>query len=476
MPFVEDPAHLSKARLKSDLVAHNVALPPAASKKEVYVELHLRNIEQKNAAEFSSDDEEQTQEEAVSPSENPCFENGRNEDPEVTQVPDPSKLTDECLKAALLKHGVKAGPIVASTRALYEKKLRKLLLHSNGDGELNGAEKAELYSDSEEEQEEEEEPDEESVSEEEQQKPKETKKIQSENNKLFYFLQAELKFHRGDFSYQQCFLLSSRLRAVPSRNGKPCSKRHSKNVLKSSERSQSSCSQILAGISKPSATGQHSGLRSAVPPASKTMVSNDCSSVSSKTFSITQMVQEMESRSAVSDCTVEELNSSSVGGHCSRSYRFDMNDLDKSRSTDQSLYYTPKDVHPSCGMKLPQEKVKNILKEALPETKTTTTRIYATPRRPIKGAAQRPIQYSLPHTLVSPVTLERREVERRLVSIHIQILFFVFVACIIFFIYVNVQDSTVLALLDSLSHCFDKEGGTLLLPETEDTQALYEQD
>uniref|UniRef100_A0A3B3D177 LEM domain containing 1 n=1 Tax=Oryzias melastigma TaxID=30732 RepID=A0A3B3D177_ORYME len=437
---LKDPAHLSKARLKSDLVAHNVALPPAASKKEVYVELHLRNIEQKNAAEFSSDDEEQTQEEAVSPSENPCFENGRNEDPEVTQVPDPSKLTDECLKAALLKHGVKAGPIVASTRALYEKKLRKLLLHSNGDGELNGAEKAELYSDSEEEQEEEEEPDEESVSEEEQQKPKETKKIQSENNK------AELKFHRGDFSYQQCFLLSSRLRAVPSRNGKPCSKRHSKNVLKSSERSQSSCSQILAGISKPSATGQHSGLRSAVPPASKTMVSNDCSSVSSKTFSITQMVQEMESRSAVSDCTVEELNSSSVGGHCSRSYR------------------------------LPQEKVKNILKEALPETKTTTTRIYATPRRPIKGAAQRPIQYSLPHTLVSPVTLERREVERRLVSIHIQILFFVFVACIIFFIYVNVQDSTVLALLDSLSHCFDKEGGTLLLPETEDTQALYEQD
>ncbi|KAF6721207.1 Lamina-associated polypeptide 2, isoforms beta/gamma [Oryzias melastigma] len=298
MPFVEDPAHLSKARLKSDLVAHNVALPPAASKKEVYVELHLRNIEQKNAAEFSSDDEEQTQEEA-----------GRDEDPEVTQVPDPSKLTDECLKAALLKHGVKAGPIVASTRALYEKKLRKLLLlHSNGDGELNGAEKAELYSDSEEEQEEEEEPDEESVSEEEQQKPKETKKIQSENNKL------------------------------------------------------------------------------------------------------------------------------------------------------------------------PQEKVKNILKEALPETKTTTTRIYATPRRPIKGAAQRPIQYSLPRTLVSPMTLERREVERRLVSIHIQILFFVFVACIIFFIYVNVQDSTVLALLDSLSHCFDKEGGTLLLPETEDTQALYEQD
>lgn len=58
MPFVEEPAHLSKSRLKSDLVAHNVALPPAASKKAVYVELHLKHIDQKNAADFSSDEED----------------------------------------------------------------------------------------------------------------------------------------------------------------------------------------------------------------------------------------------------------------------------------------------------------------------------------------------------------------------------------------------------------------------------------
>lgn len=58
MPFVEQPAHLSKSRLKSDLVAHNVALPPAASKKAVYVELHLKHIDQKNAADFSSDEED----------------------------------------------------------------------------------------------------------------------------------------------------------------------------------------------------------------------------------------------------------------------------------------------------------------------------------------------------------------------------------------------------------------------------------
>lgn len=58
MPFVEDPAHFSKSRLKSDLVAHNVALPPAASKKAVYLELHLKHIDQKNAADFSSDEED----------------------------------------------------------------------------------------------------------------------------------------------------------------------------------------------------------------------------------------------------------------------------------------------------------------------------------------------------------------------------------------------------------------------------------
>lgn len=67
MPLLqEDPAHLSKSRLKSDLVAHNVALPPAKSKKEVYVELHLRHVDQKNAAGFSSDEEDQVQDAAVS--------------------------------------------------------------------------------------------------------------------------------------------------------------------------------------------------------------------------------------------------------------------------------------------------------------------------------------------------------------------------------------------------------------------------
>lgn len=63
---VEDPVHLSIARLKSDLVAHNVALPPSKSRKEVYVALHLKHVPQKTYADFSSDDEEQTQRAKVS--------------------------------------------------------------------------------------------------------------------------------------------------------------------------------------------------------------------------------------------------------------------------------------------------------------------------------------------------------------------------------------------------------------------------
>lgn len=66
MPFEEDPAYFSKSRLKSDLVAHNVALPPAASKKEIYVELHLKHIDPRNAADFSSDEEDLVPDVAVS--------------------------------------------------------------------------------------------------------------------------------------------------------------------------------------------------------------------------------------------------------------------------------------------------------------------------------------------------------------------------------------------------------------------------
>ncbi|XP_044067265.1 LEM domain-containing protein 1 isoform X2 [Siniperca chuatsi] len=433
MPLFEDPVHLSKTRLRSDLIAHNVALPHAKSKKEVYVELHLKHIDQKNAADFSSDEEDQVQDVA-------------EEDPEDAEMPDPSGLTDDDLKVALLAHGVKAGPIVASTRALYEKKLRKLLQSDEHD-RLNGAAKGVLYSDSEEEEEENgEEEDKESGSEgAKEETVEQSEQVQQESR------QVELCFQNGGFVYPQCFLPSSRLRAHASRNREPSPKWNSENVLKSSERNRPHCSQIPIGISRASSVQQRLELGSGVASGSQSVMSNGCSSFSSQAFSITQMVEEMESRRSLSTSTNtdRELNGSNVQEHWSRSNR------------------------------LPPEPVKDTFKDIFPDTEATPTGIYATRRRPIKGAAGRPIQYTYPDTPASPITLERREVERRLVPLRIQISVFLIVACLLYLIYACVEDnsfSLFVAILDSLNQESDSEEGLLLQAETQDTPALSGQE
>ncbi|XP_031594759.1 LEM domain-containing protein 1 isoform X2 [Oreochromis aureus] len=333
MPFAEDPAHLSKSRLKSDLVAHNVALPSAASKKAVYVELHLKHIDQKNAADFSSDEED------------------RADDKKDAEMPVPSCLTDEDLKAMLRKHGVKPGPITASTRVLYERKLHKLL-QSDRRERLNEANKAVLYSDSEEEE-----------------------KQQEKDEDL-----------------------GSEKQPDPS------------------DQTQKESSQVL--------------------PRSK---STDDSSLSSQYFSITQMVEEMENSSSrsVTDNACE-FNGTSVQENWAQSDR------------------------------PPQEPVKDAFKDILRDSKTTPTGIYVTRRRPIKGAAQRPVQYSYPDSPVSPMTQQRREVERYLVPIHIQILVFIIVACVLYLIYVNVEGS--------LSYWSYGEDRLLVQAESQDAEADYAQD
>lgn len=84
----------------------------------------------------------------------------------------------------------------------------------------------------------------------------------------------------------------------------------------------------------------------------------------------------------------------------------------------------------------------------------------ATRRRPIKGAAGRPVQYVLPDTPTSPTTLQRREVERQLVPIHIQIKVFLAVVILLYLIYVVVEESSldlVMSLLESPNQPSDME-------------------
>lgn len=46
--FLEDPSVLTKEKLKSELVANNVTLPPGEQRKDVYVQLYLQHLTARN--------------------------------------------------------------------------------------------------------------------------------------------------------------------------------------------------------------------------------------------------------------------------------------------------------------------------------------------------------------------------------------------------------------------------------------------
>ncbi|KAM9430271.1 LEM domain-containing protein 1 isoform 4-T6 [Salvelinus alpinus] len=275
--FVEDPAQFSKPRLKSELIAHNVTLPAVESKKQVYVELYLKHIVQKSAADFSSDEED---DDVVEVQDSQDFE--EEKDPEML---DPSVLTDDELKTTLLKYGVEAGPIVATTRSIYERKLQRLL------------------------------------------KP-----------------------------------------AQPRQNG---------------------------------GTGD---------------------------------------ADQYSDSEGEEESGSQQG-------------------SPETVSLMEENLHVDM-----REPVTDVLMEMFPETEPTPTGIAATRRRPIKGAAGRPVQFKYPDLPASPMTLQRWAVEHRLVPLWVQILVFFIVACLLYLIYAAIEDSLAnpfVALLDNLSMETETEGLSL---------------
>uniref|UniRef100_A0A3Q0R186 Thymopoietin b n=1 Tax=Amphilophus citrinellus TaxID=61819 RepID=A0A3Q0R186_AMPCI len=129
--FLEDPSVLTKDKLKNELTANNVPLPSGEHKKEVYVQLYLKNLTVLNnkktppADTFSSDEELPAP--VVSNKSRSGRKATRKTDKPRTEEVEVTDLTDEDLKQQLVKHGVDVGPIVASTRKFYEKKLQKLL-------------------------------------------------------------------------------------------------------------------------------------------------------------------------------------------------------------------------------------------------------------------------------------------------------------------------------------------------------------
>ncbi|XP_030217813.1 LEM domain-containing protein 1 isoform X6 [Gadus morhua] len=347
--FEEDPAQLSKSRLKSDLVAHNVTLPTEKSKKDVYVGLYLKHIDAKNAADFSSDEEDQVvnQGHVVA-----CHqEDTPEEKPSAVDMLDVNGLTDDELKASLLKHGLNAGPIVASTRALYERRLLKIL-QSNMPSEptVNGAGDTNAYSDSEEEGDEEGQ-DEDSDSNDSRQEDILTLELSPENDKQ--------KEERG-FS------------PVPQADGRRWSE----------SKGQGDWSQV------------------ATPEQPKWEL-----------------------------CTPK----------------------------NESAYYTPNASYKQTV----KEGLTVVPTRLYPPAVPIPTGITATCRRPIKGAAGRPVLYKYPEAPpTSATTLERREVDARLVPVYAQVLVFLAIACLLYLVYACMEENPyhpLLPLLDGLSEALESQ-------------------
>ncbi|XP_078137572.1 thymopoietin a isoform X2 [Sander vitreus] len=132
--YLDDPSVLTKDKLKSELLAHNVELPSGNPTKDVYVQLYLKNLTANNKKHVTattldafSSDEELPPPVVSSRSRSSGRKATRKTDKVRPDELDVTVLTDAGLKDELLKHGVDAGPIVASTRKVYEKKLQRLL-------------------------------------------------------------------------------------------------------------------------------------------------------------------------------------------------------------------------------------------------------------------------------------------------------------------------------------------------------------
>ncbi|XP_070803375.1 thymopoietin isoform X3 [Pituophis catenifer annectens] len=138
--FLADPSVLTKEKLKNELIANNVSLPGGEQRKDVYVQLYLQHLTARNVPgdtaqpDFSSDEERESTPVAarnrggsaaavaVGRKATKKTDKSRLEQDDI----DIAELSNEELKEQLLRYGVNPGPIVATTRNLYEKKLLKL--------------------------------------------------------------------------------------------------------------------------------------------------------------------------------------------------------------------------------------------------------------------------------------------------------------------------------------------------------------
>ncbi|XP_061112777.1 LEM domain-containing protein 1 isoform X3 [Conger conger] len=425
--FVEDPAQFSKQRLKLELVANNVDLPAGERKKQVYLDLYMKYVSKKGAADFSSDEEDQVQGNDVDDPGVREEEEEEEDQAEESDVMDVTQLTDDELKAQLLLLGVKAGPIVDSTRVLYERKLQRLLDQAP-QPDQNGTNEADQYSDSEEDNDDEEEDKPGGDDVHAGPEPVAVAMVTGSRHSQLGSKPVGLRsVDDENYYYPQCFIPSSRMR-VKHEAPRKWDAEPQGNLSATADRP--------VGVSP---YKSREGSRVASPSPSTSNYTSASTSISSS-FSITQMVEELENRSP---------HSSSRAAAVSRS--------------SWSLW----DREPAAP-------VTDVLTEMFPDANRTPTGIAATRRRPIKGAAGRPVQYKYPDTPLSPPSLERLELQQRLVPVWVQALVFLGVAALLYLIYGAMEDSLegpFSALLDNLSQGAGPAEEAPPLPELQDSPA-----
>jgi len=116
-------SRLTKDQLRTVLSEHGVTLPPLSAKKDELVKLYEEHVGEK---EESSDDEIAF---------NPVRVSAQTSTTEL----DISTLDDESLTQLLQDQGVDVGPIVASTRSFYKKKLSLMMTGNQFSSGMSGS-------------------------------------------------------------------------------------------------------------------------------------------------------------------------------------------------------------------------------------------------------------------------------------------------------------------------------------------------
>ncbi|XP_061112776.1 LEM domain-containing protein 1 isoform X2 [Conger conger] len=468
--FVEDPAQFSKQRLKLELVANNVDLPAGERKKQVYLDLYMKYVSKKGAADFSSDEEDQVQGNDVDDPGVREEEEEEEDQAEESDVMDVTQLTDDELKAQLLLLGVKAGPIVDSTRVLYERKLQRLLDQAP-QPDQNGTNEADQYSDSEEDNDDEEEDKPGGDDVHAGPEPVAVAMVTGSRHSQLGSKPVGLRsVDDENYYYPQCFIPSSRMR-VKHEAPRKWDAEPQGNLSATADRP--------VGVSP---YKSREGSRVASPSPSTSNYTSASTSISSS-FSITQMVEELENRSPHSSSRAAAVSRSSWSlwdrePACgSASLGRAVRKMDKCTMTGRSPL---RPRSPLAGPGAPlyrlqcKAPVTDVLTEMFPDANRTPTGIAATRRRPIKGAAGRPVQYKYPDTPLSPPSLERLELQQRLVPVWVQALVFLGVAALLYLIYGAMEDSLegpFSALLDNLSQGAGPAEEAPPLPELQDSPA-----